>query len=120
MEDGRGMGDRRRGWGVPQQAGQGPGAFGVGGGYVVGVNAHKHREAERRNFVHLPCSSPFQLVTTAGDSAGGPGEPQGVSDGSGWGPCSLPGSYVCPRSPRVGPGAMLTPAVPQGKRNMNF
>lgn len=65
--------------------------------------------------MHLPCSCPFQLVTAAGDRPGGPGEQQKGCDGSGQGPCSLPSSYLCPQSPRVGPEVMLTPAVPWDK-----
>lgn len=70
--------------------------------------------------MHLPCSCPFQLVTAAGDRAGSPGEPQRVYDGSCRGPCSLPSSYLCPQSPRVGAEAVLTPAVPWGKRDLKF
>lgn len=42
----------------------------------------------------------------AGDRPGGPGEQQRGCNGSGQGPC------LCPQSSRVGPEAMLTPAVP--------
>ena len=103
----------------PETQGRGPAPWGCGG-HVEGVNAHKHREAQRRAFMHLPCSCPFQLVTAAGDRAGGPGEPRRVYDGSCRGPCSLPSACLCPQSPRVGPEAMFTPAVPWGKRDTKF
>lgn len=53
----------------------------------LGVNAHRHRQAQRRDFMHLPCSCPFQLVGTNGDRPGGPGELQGVYGGSCQGSC---------------------------------
>lgn len=61
---------------MPWEAEQGPST--LGGTHVVGVNAHKHRQAQRRDFMHLPCSCPFRLVTAAGDRPGGLGEPRRV------------------------------------------
>lgn len=96
---------------MPREAKQGPST--LGDTHVTGVNAHKHRQAQRRDFYAFTLFLPFLACDGCWRQTRWPWR-------AAEGPTVAPGPYLCPRSPRLGPEAMLTPAVPAGKWDTKF